>query len=149
VCLSVCVRACMCVFVCMHACVRVCVCVYLGGKGCRGSVFGWEGGRGNGFLDCYVSDKDCPDGCRLFESLPFPYLATSCGGHKTVVSSRLPPALLFVARALLPDVPFRLEPHSAVYAASALPMECPQNFHGQSALKVRNDIHKLKRYIAA
>jgi hypothetical protein len=48
--------------------------------------------------------------------------------------------------------PARLVPHSAVYAASALPMELPQNFHGQSALKVRqsalkvrNDIHKLKK----
>jgi hypothetical protein len=47
--------------------------------------------------------------------------------------------------------PARLVPHSAVYAASALPMEMPQNFHEQSALKVRqsalevrNDIHKLK-----
>jgi hypothetical protein len=46
-------------------------------------------------------------------------------------------------------------PHSAVYAASALPMELPQNFHGQSALKVRqsalkvrNDIHKLKNFAA-
>jgi hypothetical protein len=42
-------------------------------------------------------------------------------------------------------LPARLVPHSAVYAASALPMELPHNFHGQSALKVRNDIHKLKK----
>jgi hypothetical protein len=43
--------------------------------------------------------------------------------------------------------PARLKPHSAVYAASALPMELPQNIHGQSALKVRNDIHKLKKVL--
>jgi hypothetical protein len=41
--------------------------------------------------------------------------------------------------------PARPVPHSAVYAASALPMELPKNFHGQSALKVQNDIHKWKK----
>jgi hypothetical protein len=56
---------------------------------------------------------------------------------------------------LTPLNPARLVPHSVVYAASALPMELPQNFHGQStikvrqlALKVRNDIHKLKNLAA-
>jgi hypothetical protein len=51
--------------------------------------------------------------------------------------------------------PARLVPHSAVYAASALPMELPPNFHGQSALKVRqsalkvrNDIHQFKNLAA-
>jgi hypothetical protein len=48
-----------------------------------------------------------------------------------------------------PGFPARLVPHSAVYAASALLMELPQNFHGQSALEVRNDIHKLKKNLAA
>jgi hypothetical protein len=47
------------------------------------------------------------------------------------------------------NIPARLVPHSVVYAASALPMEFPKNFHGQSALKVRNDIHKLKKNLAA
>jgi hypothetical protein len=46
-------------------------------------------------------------------------------------------------------IPARLEPHSAVYSASALPMELPQNFHGQSALKVRNDAHKIHKNLAA
>jgi hypothetical protein len=40
-----------------------------------------------------------------------------------------------------------LEPHSAVYAALALPMEFPQNIHRQSAHNVRNDIHKFKKKI--
>jgi hypothetical protein len=40
--------------------------------------------------------------------------------------------------------PARLEPHSAVYAASDLPMELPKTVHGQPALKVQNDIHKFK-----
>jgi hypothetical protein len=40
--------------------------------------------------------------------------------------------------------PARLVPHSVVYAASALPMGLPQNFHGQSA---RNDIHELKKLL--
>jgi hypothetical protein len=44
-------------------------------------------------------------------------------------------------------LPARLMPHSAVYAASALPMKLPQNIHGQSALKVRNDIHKFKKIL--
>jgi hypothetical protein len=41
--------------------------------------------------------------------------------------------------------PSRVEPHSTVYAASALPMEFSQNVHGQSALKVRHEtilLHK-------
>jgi hypothetical protein len=53
-----------------------------------------------------------------------------------------------VRREIVSADPARLVPHSVVYAASALPMELPQNFHGQSALKVRNDIHKLKNLAA-